>query len=109
MKNSQSQKKLHGQTAIVTGAASGFGRGIAEVFVEEGAQVVIADIDREGAELVAKSLGSSAFPYHCDVSLRTNVEDLIAACVKRFGGLDILVNNAGVTHRNQSQIGRAHV
>ncbi|MFM7083498.1 MAG: glucose 1-dehydrogenase [Hyphomicrobium sp.] len=101
MKDSPSSLRLRGKTAIVTGAASGFGRGIAEAYVREGANVVIADQDEKGAALVADLLGPSALVFACDVSLKSNVDALVCACVQKFGGLDILVNNAGVTHRNQ--------
>lgn len=94
--------RLKGKVAIVTGAASGFGRGIAECFAAEGAKVVIADLNRPGAEAVAASLGNSAIAVSCDVTLRSDVEHMVGAAVKAFGGLDILVNNAGYTHKNQS-------
>lgn len=94
--------RLKGKVAIVTGAASGFGRGIAECFVAESAKVVIADLNRPAAEAVATALGDSAIAVSCDVTLRADVENMVAVAVKAFGGLDILVNNAGYTHKNQS-------
>jgi 3-oxoacyl-[acyl-carrier protein] reductase len=94
--------RLAGKIAIVTGAASGFGRGIAETFAHEGASVMIADRDTKGAANVAASIGKSAIPFTCDVALKADVDAMVAACVQTFGGLDILVNNAGVTHKNQS-------
>jgi 3-oxoacyl-[acyl-carrier protein] reductase len=94
--------RLHGKIAIVTGGASGFGRGIAETFAREGARVMIADRDMKGAAAVAAGIGKSAVPLTCDVSIKADVETMVAACVQTFGGLDILVNNAGVTHANQS-------
>jgi len=94
--------RLEGKVAIVTGAASGFGRGIAEAFAREGARVVVADLDTKGAAAVASTIGTAAVPFTCDVSRKADVEGLITAAVKAFGGLDILVNNAGVTHKNQS-------
>jgi 3-oxoacyl-[acyl-carrier protein] reductase len=94
--------KLAGKVAIVTGAASGFGRGIAETFAREGARVVIADLNTAGAAKVAAGIGAAAVPFTCDVSKKSDVEGLVAAAVKAFGGLDILVNNAGTTHKNQS-------
>ena len=93
--------RLAGKVAIVTGAASGFGRGIAEAFAREGAKVVIADINTTGAAQVASSIGTLAVPFTCDVTLRADVEAMIKTTVLTFGGLDILVNNAGTTHRNQ--------
>jgi len=94
--------RLQGKTAIVTGAASGFGRGIAEAFAREGAQVMVADRDTKGAAAVASNIGTAAVPFTCDVSLKTDVDAMVAACARTFGGVDILVNNAGVTHKNQS-------
>src|SRR5262249_51571491 len=65
-------------------------------------RVVIADLNTAGAAAVAASIGKLAVPFTCDVSKKADVEGLVAAAVKTFGGLDILVNNAGTTHRNQS-------
>jgi 3-oxoacyl-[acyl-carrier protein] reductase len=94
--------RLKGKVAIVTGAASGFGRGIAESFAAEGARVLVADINTQGAAEAANAIGKAAVPFTCDVSKKADVDAMVAACVKVFGGLDIMVNNAGVTHKNQS-------
>jgi 3-oxoacyl-[acyl-carrier protein] reductase len=94
--------RLDGKVAIVTGAASGFGRGIAELFAQEGARVIIADVNGEGAMAVARAIGGAAVAVPTEVTKRTEVETMVAAAVAHFGGLDILVNNAGVTHKNQS-------
>jgi 3-oxoacyl-[acyl-carrier protein] reductase len=94
--------RLAGKTAIVTGAASGFGRGIAEAFAQEGAQIVVADIDTAGAATVAAAIGKQAVPFTCDVTEKADVDALVSAAVKTFGALDIMVNNAGLTHKNQS-------
>ena len=94
--------RLAGKVAIVTGAASGFGRGIAELFAQEGAHVVIADLNGDGANGVAASIGGKAIPCAVDVTKRPDVEAMVAKTVAAFGGLDILVNNAGFTHKNQS-------
>lgn len=93
--------RLDGKIAIVTGAASGFGKGIAEAYAREGAYVVVADLNAEGAKAVAADLGDRAVAAPVDVTKRADVEAMIAACVSGFGGLDILVNNAGVTHSNK--------
>jgi 3-oxoacyl-[acyl-carrier protein] reductase len=94
--------RLDGKVAIVTGAASGFGRGIAELFAAEGAKVVIADLNGAGAERVASAIGACAIAVQVDVTKRDDVARMIAATVSAFGGIDVLVNNAGYTHRNQS-------
>lgn len=96
-------KRLHGKVAVVTGAASGFGRGIAEAFVAEGAKVVVADLNGDGALAVVRSLPEgSAVACKADVTKRADVEAMIGIAGDVLGGLDILVNNAGYTHKNQS-------
>jgi 3-oxoacyl-[acyl-carrier protein] reductase len=94
--------RLAAKVAIVTGAGSGFGRGIAEAFAEEGAKLVIADIDERRAAEVAKEIGSRAVAATADVAKSADVASLIRTAVATFGGLDIVVNNAGITHKNQS-------
>lgn len=95
--------RLDEKVAIVTGAASGFGRGIAEAFAAEGAAVVVADLNGDAATAVASALGSDrVIALRVDVTDATSVANMIAQTVARFGGVDILVNNAGTTHRNQS-------
>ncbi|HRN83568.1 MAG TPA: glucose 1-dehydrogenase [Hyphomicrobium sp.] len=94
--------RLANKTAIVTGAASGFGRGIAEAFATEGANVVVADIDAARAAEVAAAIGRGAIAVMADVAKKDDVARLVETTVRAFGGLDIVVNNAGVTHRNQS-------
>ncbi len=93
--------KLQDKIAIVTGAASGFGRGIAELFALEGARVIAADINGEGARQLAAALGNNVIAVSCDVSKKTDVDAMVRAATEAFGGLDIVVNNAGITHRNQ--------
>ncbi|MGR3496035.1 SDR family oxidoreductase [Citreimonas sp.] len=88
--------RLQGKTAIVTGAGSGFGAGIAQRFLREGAQVVVADINADAAAKVAEAHGGLA--YGCDVSDGAQVEAMIAFATEQMGRVDILVNNAGVTH-----------
>ncbi len=98
--------RLSGKIAIVTGAASGFGEGIAHRFADEGAHVVVADIDEAGARRVAASIGpeSRAVAIGGDVSKGDDVQAIVARAQSAFGGLDIVVNNAGTTHRNQSML-----
>ena len=94
--------RLQGKVAVVTGAASGFGKAIAETFVREGAKVVVADLDGEGALKAVRELGEGAIAVKADVTKREDVEAMIGTAVDVCGGLDILVNNAGYTHKNQS-------
>jgi 3-oxoacyl-[acyl-carrier protein] reductase len=93
--------RLENRVAVVTGAASGFGAGIAQLFAKEGAKVVLADLNGEGAQAVAKEIGDQAHGMRADVTSREDVKAMIGAAVERFGGFHILVNNAGFTHVNQ--------
>jgi NAD(P)-dependent dehydrogenase (short-subunit alcohol dehydrogenase family) len=89
--------QLDGKRAIITGAASGIGRATAELFVEEGARVVIADVaDEPGREFV-RLLGKSAAFHHTDVSSPADTEALVEFAVQALGGIDILFNNAGIS------------
>lgn len=90
--------RLEGKRAIVTGGASGFGAGIAKKFDDEGARVMIADINGDAAQAKADELGWATIAQQCDVSDADSVKALVEAAVSAFGGVDILVNNAGVTH-----------
>ena len=93
--------QLAGKIAIITGAGSGFGTGMAEAYVREGAKVIVADINAEAGERVAKSLGSNAKAITADVSNGASVDAMVKACVDTFGVPDVVINNAGTTHRNQ--------
>jgi 3-oxoacyl-[acyl-carrier protein] reductase len=93
--------RLQGKVAIVTGAASGFGAEIARMYAREGAKVIVADINEEGAKGVAKDIGDSAVALRCDVTKRADLDAAVALAQSRFGKLDIVVNNAGTTHVNQ--------
>lgn len=86
--------RLEDKTAIVTGASTGIGRAIAERYVEEGANVVIADIQDEDGKQAADEIGCTY--KHCDVSDTSEVEQVIEETVEEYGGLDIIVNNAGI-------------
>ncbi|CAK7242820.1 MAG: hypothetical protein STHCBS139747_004322 [Sporothrix thermara] len=94
--------RLEGKVAIVTGAASGFGKGIAAKFVAEGAKVVIADLSVDAGEAVAAELGASAVFARGDVTKPADWEALLKVAVDKFGGLDIVVNNAGATYANKA-------
>ena len=89
--------ELVGKVAIVTGGASGIGRGTVEKFAAEGARVVIADVETDKGEELATALGQDAFFQRTDVSDREQVAALVAAAVEKFGGLHVMVNNAGVS------------
>ena len=93
--------RLKDKTAIVTGAGSGFGKGIAMRFAKEGARVGVIDINAEVAMEVASQIGNSAFAMEADVSIDRDVSRMVQEALDRWGQLDILVNNAGTTHRNQ--------
>lgn len=96
--------QLQGKIAIVTGAGGGFGEGIAELYIREGAKVVIADIRDDAAKAVAQRLGASASAFTCDVSDANSVQALVDHTVQVFGVPDIVVNNAGVTHLNKPML-----
>lgn len=92
---------LTGKVAVVTGAAGGFGRGIAERFAAEGAKVVLADINAALGEATAAAInerGGDARFARCDVTKDGDMAALAAAAEQAFGRLDIWVNNAGVSH-----------
>ena len=89
--------ELSGKVAIVTGGSSGIGKGTAKRFVEEGARVVIADINVEAGEEAARELGPDALFCRTDVASPDDVEKLVDFALSAFGGLDIMFNNAGIS------------
>jgi 3-oxoacyl-[acyl-carrier protein] reductase len=94
-------KRLQDKVVIVTGAAGGIGRAIAERFGAEGAHVVVNDVNAAGAEAVAQAIvaaGGSALAVAADVSKSTQVDRLFETTIERFGSLDVLLNNAGLTN-----------
>ena len=88
--------RLNGKVVIVTGAAQGFGKGIAEEMYKEGASVVIADLNAALAQEVAQSLGERAVSVAVNVADEESVAQLVQQTVEHFGGVDVLVNNAGI-------------
>lgn len=96
--------RLQGKVAIVTGAGSGFGKGMAERFASEGARVCVVDIDERAAKEVAAGIGGAARAFRCDVAKSAEVESAVAAAIAAFGPPDILVNNAGISHRNRPML-----
>jgi len=99
--------RLKDKIAIVTGAGSGFGEGIAKRFAEEGAKVVVNDINVAGGERVVAAIGAAGgHAKFCagDVTKDADVSHLVAFALAAYGDLDIVVNNAGTTHRNQPML-----
>lgn len=92
--------RLENKVAIITGAASGFGEGMTKRFAEEGARVVVADLNVKGAERVAREIGDAAVHVQTDVSQKSEIDEMVATAMDAFGRIDIMVNNAGYTHRN---------
>ena len=91
---------LSGQTAVVTGGAQGLGLAIAQRFVDEGARVVLGDVNLEATQAAAAEAGrrrASPLAVRCDVTSADDVDALIGAAVDGFGALDIMINNAGIT------------
>ena len=94
-------KRLEGKRAIVTGGASGFGAGIARRFAEEGARVIVADLNGEAARVLAAELGDADLGVAVDVSNAAEVTALAETANRLLGGIDIVINNAGVGHTPQ--------
>ena len=88
--------RLKNKIAIITGAASGFGKGIAKKFSEEGAKLILVDINKDLLEKVSKDLNQEFF--HADVSNFRSMQQLADYVLKKYESLDIMVNNAGITH-----------
>lgn len=96
--------KLDGKVAIVSGSSQGIGEATARLFAQEGAQVIVADINYEKAKIVADSINaqlyetiSPSLPIHLDVTNRESVNNMIKQVIEQCGRIDILVNNAGIT------------
>ena len=95
--------RLKDKVAIVTGAGSGFGEGIARTFADEGAKVLVADIDEQNGRRVARDIAGARF-CKVDVSEGKQVKAMVKAATDAFGGLDILVNNAGIAQRRMPML-----
>jgi NAD(P)-dependent dehydrogenase (short-subunit alcohol dehydrogenase family) len=89
--------EFEGKVAIVTGGSGGIGKATAELFIVEGARVLIADVNDDAGEALAYELGETAAYRHTDVGNKAEVEGLVAEAVARFGRLDIMFNNAGIS------------
>jgi NAD(P)-dependent dehydrogenase (short-subunit alcohol dehydrogenase family) len=91
------EQELQGKVAIITGAASGIGRATAELFVAQGAQVLLADIDAQRGEALARELGAATSFRRTDVGNALDVQALVDEAIQRFGALHIMFNNAGIS------------
>lgn len=99
--------RLKDKVALVTGAGSGFGEGIARRFAAEGAKVIVNDVNATGGQRVAdviRQQGGQATFVAADVAKRADVKAMVAKTLESYGRLDIVVNNAGTTHRNQPML-----
>jgi 3-oxoacyl-[acyl-carrier protein] reductase len=96
--------RLQGKTALVTGAAQGFGFGIAETYARAGARVLMVDVQGDKAAEAARAIGHGAIAAQADVTKAGDVRAIVDKAIAAFGRLDIVVNNAGVSHRNRPML-----
>ena len=96
--------RLQSKVALVTGAASGFGAGIARMFADEGAFVSVVDMNVEGARNISAEIGKSSIPIKCDVSSAADVRNAVEKTRAQFGRVDIVINNAGMSHKNKPML-----
>lgn len=106
--SSSLRRRLEGKVALITGAASGIGKATATKFVENGAKVLIADIQQELGQNIAKALGSSASFVSCDVTKEPDIASAVDSAVSKYGRLDIMYCNAGVFFRPYTILGVTH-
>ncbi|KAK6139874.1 hypothetical protein DH2020_026388 [Rehmannia glutinosa] len=104
MSSSTMNRRLEGKVAIVTGGASGIGASTVHLFLEHGANVVIADIQDELGQALSDKLGDNVCYMHCDVSNEEQVSDLVDSTVAKFGHLDIMYSNAGIINNDFGSI-----
>lgn len=88
--------KLDGRVAVITGGASGIGAATAQLFVNQGAKVVLGDIQKERLDEFVRTLGRNALGRVCNVTREEDVAALVAAAVSEFGAIDVMFNNAGI-------------
>jgi 3-oxoacyl-[acyl-carrier protein] reductase len=96
--------RLLNKVALITGSASGFGKGMAERFTKEGAKVAIIDINIEAAKSLSKKLGKNTIAIYCDVTKAEDIEKAVNLTIEKLGTIDIVINNAGWTHLNQPML-----
>lgn len=96
--------RLEGKVALITGGASGIGECTARVFANQGAKVVIADIQDELGQSVSKSIGPNSTYVHCDVTDESQVKAAVDKAAATYGKLDIMFNNAGIADENKARI-----
>jgi 3-oxoacyl-[acyl-carrier protein] reductase len=96
--------RLDGKTALVTGAASGIGKCIAETYAREGARVALLDVTLDAAKAAARAIGNNAIAIRCDVTQKADIAAALQETLSAFGAVDILVNNAGTTHINKPML-----
>ena len=95
-------KRLENKIALITGSAQGIGAAIAELFIKEGALVIVSDTKQKESQLFVQKLGNQAIFHPLDVAKENEWQEIFKFIEKRFGKLDILVNNAGITGFSQS-------
>lgn len=93
--------RLDGKIAIITGGASGMGAATSRLFMEEGARIVIGDVQEEKAQAVASALGPGCVAVRCDVTSGEDMQALVRTAIETFGGLDVMYNNAGGGRRDR--------